>query len=227
MKSTMQRHQQVMPLEGATSPRPGQRSLGMWPWLFTLLLTMAPALAMAAPPPEPKPAAPAADASAAMQDVIRKLIGAVRYSRDANAIAAFAGEAQGAFLCGDAWAKANEAQRKEFIDLFHMMFAKIAFPRIRKDFEKLETILYDKATIRGDKATLPSTIVILHPMKKQEILATYDLLQQAGAWKVVDVTVKGDKSMLTNIRDEQVQKILASGGFDQLLDLMRKRVAKP
>lgn len=220
--------------EGLGSPGAGRpsRSRGLQirsllPWFCALLLTTAPALAVAAPPPEPKPAAPVADASAGMQDVIKKLIGAVRYARDASAVATFAGEAQGAFLCGEFWAKANDAQRKEFVELFHKMFAQIAFPRIRKDFEKLETILYDKATIRGDKATLPSTIVILHPMKKQEILATYDLLMQGGAWKVVDVTVKGDKSMLTNIRDEQVQKILASGGFDKLLDLMRKRVSKP
>lgn len=161
-----------------------------------------------------------------MQGVIKKLIGAVRYSRDASALATFAGEAQGAFLCGESWAKASDAQKKEFVELFHKMFAAIAFPNIRKNFEKLETILYAPPTVRGDKATLGSTIVILHPMKKQEIVATYDMVKADGAWKVVDVTVKGDKSMLTNIRDEQVQKILASGGFDKLLDLMRKRVAK-
>lgn len=210
-------------------------------WLVALSLAL-PAVASAAPaadkgaadkgaadkaaPTKPE-AAPSGDAvGGEMNGVIKKLIGAVRYSRDASAVATFAGDAQGAFLCGESWGKATDAQKKEFVELFHKMFAAIAFPNIRKNFEKLETILYDAPTIRGDKATLGSTIVILHPMKKQEIVATYDMLKQDGTWKVVDVTVKGDKSMLTNIRDEQVQKILASGGFDKLLDLMRKRVAK-
>lgn len=180
-------------------------------------------------PPGAPPAAPAPGAAAPapeMEGVIKKLIGAVRYSRDAAALATFAGEDQGAFLCGEHWGRASEAERKEFVELFHKMFASIAFPRIRKDFEKLETILYDAPAVTGDKAKLGSTIVILHPLKKQEIVATYDLRKVGGAWRVVDVTVKGDKSMLTNIRDEQVSKILTQGGFARLLELMRKRVAK-
>jgi phospholipid transport system substrate-binding protein len=179
----------------------------------------------AAPPAAP--AAPAAGAAAdAQQAVIKRLIGAVRYKRDAKALETFAGEAQGAFLAGAQWERASAAERAEFVELFHKMFAAIAFPRIRASFEKLETILYGAPKVSGDKASLQTTIVILHPVKKQEIVATYDLVKAAGGWKVVDVTVKGDKSMLTNIRDEQVQKLLAKGGWPHLLELMRKRVAK-
>ena len=207
-------------------------------WLLAISLAL-PAAAIAAPaadkaapakpdaaPAKPERAPDGGDVATEMQGVIKKLIGAVRYSRDASALATMAGEAQAEFLCGASWATATDAQKKEFVELFHKMFAAIAFPNIRKNFEKLETILYNPPAVRGDKATLGSTIVILHPMKKQEIVATYDMVKQGGVWKVVDVTVKGDKSMLTNIRDEQVQKILASGGFEKLLDLMRKRVAK-
>ena len=179
----------------------------------------------ARPPAAAETAAPAGD-EGAMQAAIKRLIGSVRYKRDEAALATFAGTAQGAFLCGDAWPKATDAQRAEFVTLFHKMFASIAFPRIRGNFEKLETILYDKPVIRGDKATLGSTIVILHPVKKQEICASYDLVKIGDAWKVVDVTVKGDKSMLTNIRDDQVLKLIAKGGFEHVLELMRKRVNK-
>lgn len=193
---------------------------------LTLALVATPLAASAAG--AEKPAAPAApDANAAeMQSTIKRLIGAVRYKRDSTALSTFAGAEQAEFLAGSYWAKATDAQKTEFVSLFHQMFASIAFPRIRQNFEKLETILYDKPTVRGDKATLGSTIVILHPVKKQEIVATYDLIKKDGKWLVVDVTVKGDKSMLTNIRDEQVQKLLAKGGWDHVLELMRKRVAK-
>ena len=63
-------------------------------------------------------------------------------------------------------------------------------------------------------------------MKKQEIRATYDMRRVDGKWLVVDVTVKGDKSMLTNIRKDQIGPILAEGGMPKLLDLLRKRLAR-
>ncbi|MEC9071621.1 MAG: ABC transporter substrate-binding protein [Myxococcota bacterium] len=156
----------------------------------------------------------------------KKLIGAVRYNKDEMGLKQLDGEAQGAFLAGAEWAKATAAQRQEFVKLFHGMFAGIAFPRIRKNFENLETILYDAPAVDGDKATLGSTIVILHPMKKQEIRCTYDLKKGAAGWQVVDVTIQGDKSMLTNIRNDQVQPLLAKKGWDGILEAMRKRVAK-
>ena len=156
----------------------------------------------------------------------KKLIGAVRYNKDAMGLKQMDGEAQGRFLAADEWAKATEAQQGEFVKLFHGMFAGIAFPRIRKNFENLETILYDPPKVAGDKASVGSTIVILHPMKKQEVRCTYDLKKHADGWKVMDVTIQGDKSMLTNIRNDQVQPLLAKKGWDGLLEAMRKRVAK-
>jgi phospholipid transport system substrate-binding protein len=41
----------------------------------------------------------------------------------------------------------------------------------------------------------------------------------------VDVAVLGD-SMLTGIRDDQVRPIMKQGGWDHLLDLMRKKEAE-
>ena len=117
------------------------------------------------------------------------------------------------------------AQRAEFVSLFHKVFSAIAFPKIRESFEHLETILYEAPKIDGDRAELGSTLVILHPMKKQEIRVRYVLAREKG-WKVVDVTVQGDKSMLTNVRNDQVAPILKEGGLPHLLDLMRKRAAE-
>ena len=174
------------------------------------------------------PAATAAGSSgtAEVEAPCKKLIGAVRYSKDAMGLKQMDGTSQGQFLAAAEWAKATQAQRDEFVTLFHSMFSGIAFPRIRKNFENLETILYDTPTVKGDTASLGSTVVILHPMKKQEIRCTYDLKKGADGWKVVDVTIQGDKSMLTNIRDDQVQPLLAKRGWDGILEAMRKRVAK-
>jgi phospholipid transport system substrate-binding protein len=152
----------------------------------------------------------------------------IRYEKYKDALKQFAGEEQGKFLCGDAWAKGTDAQRKEFVDLFLQLFGKIAFPKIHKNFENLDTILYDEPTVTGDTAEIPSTILINHPMKKQELKVKYKLVKLGGAWKVVDVSVLGD-SMLKGIRDDQVQPILADpkdGGWEGLLKTMRAKNAE-
>jgi phospholipid transport system substrate-binding protein len=156
---------------------------------------------------------------------VRTLINAVRYHKDALALTHLDGEAQARTLLGAEWDKATPAQRTQFVTLFHELFAAMAFPRLREDFVHLETAVYEKAEVKGDAAELGSTLVILHPMKKQEIRVRYRLVR-VKAWKLVDVTVLGDKSMLTNIRDDQVAPILKEGGLPHLLDLMRKRAAE-
>ncbi len=149
----------------------------------------------------------------------------IRYEKYKDALKPFAGEEQGKFLTGDSWAKATDAQKKEFVDLFHQLFGKIAFPKIHKNFENLDTILYDEPTVNGESAEIPSTILINHPMKKQELKVKYKLIKLAGGWKVVDVSVLGD-SMLKGIRDDQVQPLLAEGGWDKLLKAMKDKNAE-
>ena len=170
--------------------------------------------------------ASAADETAAMHKVLKRTIGAIRYKRTNKALAQFDGQAQGRFLAGSYWAKATEAQRQSFVRLFHKMFAGIAFPNIQKNFKNLETVLYSAPVVKGDAAKVGAVIVILHPLKKQEIQATFDLVKRGGGWRVMDVQVKGNPSMLTRIRDDQVQKILAKGGWAKLISLLQKRTAK-
>ena len=153
---------------------------------------------------------------------LKTIINSVRYGKDLAALKMFAGEEQGKVLVADSWGKGTDAQRKEFQDLFFQLFAKIAFPKIRKNFENLDTVLYDEPAVTGDTAAMASTILINHPLKKQELKVKYHLVKQASGWKVVDVAVLGD-SMLTGIRDDQIQPILKEGGWNALLDAMRKK----
>jgi phospholipid transport system substrate-binding protein len=164
-----------------------------------------------------------ATAFAAHEEVVKPLktvVGSVRYGKDLAALKLFANEEQGQALLGDDWAKGTDAQRKEFIDLFHTLFAKKAFPKIRANFEHLETVLYEEPEVDGNKAHVASTIVILHPMKKQEIKVKYELVNHGG-WHVVDVAVLGD-SMLKGIREDQIIPLMKDGGWNNLLTEMRK-----
>ena len=156
---------------------------------------------------------------------LKVVVNSVRYKKDLAALKLFAGDEQGKFLLGDDWAKGTDAQRKEFIELFHQLFGKMAFPKIRTNFENLDTVIYDEPTVNGDKAEIASTILINHPLKKQELKVKYQVVKQAGGYRVIDVSVLGD-SMLKGIRDDQIIPIMKDGGWDNLLKLMREKNAE-
>ncbi len=156
---------------------------------------------------------------------LKTIVNSVRYGKDNAALKLFAGEEQARLLLADAWATGSEAQRKEFQELFFTLFGKIAFPRIRKNFENLDTVLYEEPSVNAEGANIASTILINHPLKKQELKVKYELVKRGGAWKVVDVAVLGD-SMLVGIRDDQVQPLLKEGGWDALLKAMRDKAAE-
>lgn len=187
--------------------------------------------AQAAPPPPPAPpaAAPAAPPAAADPNLghpavkaITTLIGAVRYGKFVMGLKTLDGTAQGAFLLSDNWTKGTEAQRSEFVTLFHTVFAKVAFVKMQKNFENIQTVVYDAPVVTGAKATVKSTLVVLHALKKQEYKLKYHLAQAGAEWKVVDVDVLGE-SMLTGVRNEQINPIMKEGGWAHLLDLLRQK----
>ncbi len=167
----------------------------------------------------------AASAKDEVSKPIKTVVNSVRFGKDLAALKMFAGEEQGKYMLGDEWAKGTDAQRKEFIEQFHQLFGKIAFPKIRKNFENLDSVLYDEPTVNGERAEIPSTILINHPLKKQELKLKYALAKQGPAWKVIDVSVLGD-SMLQGIRDDQVQPIFKEGGWEKLLSLMKAKNAE-
>ena len=180
---------------------------------LSLLATLALALPALAAPNE------------AVTKPVKTVIQSVRYNKDDLAIKQLANEEQGRFLLGEDWDKGTPAQREEFTKLFNSLFAKIAFPKVRENFKNLASITYEDPAVEGTKAKVKSTIVIEHPVKKQEMKLQYSLAQDKGAWKVVDVAVLGD-SMLTGIRDDQVRPIMKQGGWNHLLELMRKKEAE-
>lgn len=157
---------------------------------------------------------------------IKRLVSAVRYSKDTMALKYLDGEAQGAFLLEAAWDKGTPEQRKEFVRLFHALFAGIAFPAIRENFEHLQSTLYAPAKVDGKSARVVSTLVIMHPLKKQELEVQYDLTKSKSGWHVFDVTVLGTgaNSMLTDIRNDQIRPLMKDGGWDNLLKLMTQRL---
>jgi phospholipid transport system substrate-binding protein len=152
----------------------------------------------------------------------------VRYGKDDLALKSLAGNEQGRRLLGEAWEKASAKERAHFVSDFQALFAALAFPKIRKAFEHLETIVYDTPKVDGGHATIQSTLVVLHPLKKREIRVRYELVRVGTAWKVADVQVLGTgrPSMLQGIRDEQIVPLLKEGGLAKVLQVMDARLAQ-
>ena len=209
------------------------------------LVALVPALALAQAPesaPAPAPVSEAAPASAApegdeavinpVEKPIRTLINAVRFGKFDLALKSLSGDPMGAALLGEDWTTATPEQRSEFVALFQKLFAKVAFPKMKERFENIQTIVYDApeflATQFGgeiqDQARIKSTIVILHALKKQELKVHYTLVKVGEDWKILDAKVLGD-SMVEGIRQDQIVPIMKEGGWTNLLDLMRKKVA--
>ena len=157
---------------------------------------------------------------------MKTVVQSVRYDKDALALKQFALDAQGEYLLEAQWAKATPAQREEFKKNFQVLFDLMAFPKIREHFKDLATINYGAPEVKGDAASIKSLILINHPLKKQELkLKYYAVIRRTEPWKVKDVTVLGD-SMLLGIRDDQIRPIMANGGWDNLLKLMRNKTAE-
>ena len=191
-----------------------------------LLRILATLLALAVLTPAGSGPAAAAPPAAKVKKPIQTFVNAVRYDKTQLALKYVDGEAQGALLLGDEWAKGTPAQRGEFIKLFHVVFSQIAFPKLKDNLQKIETILYGAPQEDGGFTLITSTLVVLHPMKKQEVKVLYRLSQTAGQYRLVDVTFEGDESLLTHVREEQIRPLLADGGWDGLLGQLRTRVAE-
>jgi phospholipid transport system substrate-binding protein len=193
-----------------------------------------PGLALAQGAPESAPAAPASAPQSApagdeapahpVEKPIRTLINAVRFGKFDLALKFMSAEPLGAALLGDDWAKGTPEQQAEFVKLFHQVFAKVAFPKMKERFEHIQAILYDPPEVTGDQAKIKSVIVILHAMKKQELKVTYTLVKAGEDWKILDAKVLGD-SMVDGIRQDQIIPIMQEGGWANLLDLLRKKAA--
>lgn len=168
-------------------------------------------------------ALPAAAGDADVEKPIKSFIGAVRYGKDDIAKKLIDGDAQGRALLAASWDSGTPAQKKEFADLFVDVFSGTAFPKLRDNFQKIETIVYAKPVVDKDHAEIDSTLVILHPMKKQEIKVRYSLSKGKGGYRLVDVTFAGDKSVLTNIRDDQIAPLFNEGGWQKVLDMLREK----
>ncbi len=119
------------------------------------------------------------------------------------------------------WSKFSPAQQGEFIDLFKKHLS-ITYGRNVDNYKNERVqILGERKEGYGDVTVLTK---ILRGGGDADVLVDYRLRQRDGRWKIIDVIVEG-VSLVSNFRS-QFQEIVANGGPDHLIALLKEKNAK-
>lgn len=122
---------------------------------------------------------------------------------------------------GAQWNNLNEAQRREFIDLFRQLLARTYTTTI--EGYSGERFQYLSELNEGDYAEVRTKLI----SRKGEIPINYRLLSKAGEWQVYDIVVDGI-SMVSNYR-AQFTKIIRGSSYEDLVKQLQTKseVFKP
>ena len=118
------------------------------------------------------------------------------------------------------WSRFTPAQQQEFMQEFQEHLATI-YGRRLDDYrnEKVE-VVGDRREPNGDSTVQTK---ILRGGGSNDIQVDYRLRESNGQWKVIDFIVE-EISMVANFRS-QFQDIVASGGPEKLLQLLKEKTA--
>jgi phospholipid transport system substrate-binding protein len=118
------------------------------------------------------------------------------------------------------WNQLNAAQQKEFVEEFKKHLSLTYGKNVETYNGERAVITGERAEARGD-TTVKTKVVRPHA---DEILVDYRLRQENGRWHVIDVVIEG-VSLVANFRS-QFQEIIANGGAEHLLQLLREKNTK-
>lgn len=119
------------------------------------------------------------------------------------------------------WGKFSDPQRAEFMTLFKNHLS-MTYGRNVESYKNEKVNITGSRNETGGDATVKTKIV--RGGGSNDILVDYRLRQRDGEWKIIDVIIEG-VSLVSNFRS-QFQDVVASGGPEQLLSLLRDKNAK-
>lgn len=118
------------------------------------------------------------------------------------------------------WKRFDEQQRGEFLREFKRHLSVTYGKNIDDYRNEMVAITGERKETRGDWTVLSK---IVRGAGSAEFQVNYRLRQKDDRWRIIDVIVEG-VSMVANFRS-QFQDIVASGGPDRLLRLLREKNA--
>jgi len=118
------------------------------------------------------------------------------------------------------WTKFSDPQRDEFMTLFKNHLS-MTYGRNVESYKNEKVQITGSRPENGGDTTVKTKIV---RGGGDDILVDYRLRQRDGTWKIIDVVIEG-VSLVSNFRS-QFQDVVASGGPEHLLALLREKNAK-
>ena len=115
------------------------------------------------------------------------------------------------------WNSINTTQQQEFVQLFRQVLEKAYIDKILSYSD--EKIVFDRETMASASQAEVQTRIVT-PSK--EIPISYRVIMKGSDWKVYDVVIE-NVSLVLNYRS-QFNEILVKNTFDQLLEILRKKV---
>jgi phospholipid transport system substrate-binding protein len=165
------------------------------------------------------------DTDAAVQKTLKTLVNSIRYGKDDLAAKQLAFGAMAKGLLTDDWGKFSAAEQAELASGLETVIRAMSFKKGKDMFQYLDALLFDAAKVSGDKARVRSTIVVHRELKKAEIIIEWVLVNEGGAWKVLDTVMLGESTM-ASLRDDQVKPLFKQGGVAAVMKAMRDKVAE-
>ena len=122
------------------------------------------------------------------------------------------------------WKSLDDAQKRQFVEGFKKYLSATWGKYVESYNQETVQIVGDRNEERGDWTVQTKN---LRPHGGADILFDYRLRQRNGEWKVIDLIIER-VSLVSNYRS-QFQEVMANGGIDQLLKLLREKsgVADP
>jgi phospholipid transport system substrate-binding protein len=118
------------------------------------------------------------------------------------------------------WNTLTDQQKKDFTEEFKEHLAVTYGKNVESYNNEKVQITGDRDEGRGDWTVQTK---ILRPAGGGDILVDYRLRQKDGTWKIIDVVIE-HVSLVSNFRS-QFQDIMANGGIERLLKLLREKNA--
>ena len=119
------------------------------------------------------------------------------------------------------WSQLNEAQRREFAQEFKRHLSVTYGRNVESYRNERVAIVADREEARDDW-TVKTKVV--RSGGGADIQVDYRLRAKDGTWRIIDIIIEG-VSLVSNYRS-QFQEVMAQGGPEQILQLLREKNAK-
>lgn len=121
---------------------------------------------------------------------------------------------------GQNWNKFSPDQQKEFTKLYKSLLEEAYADKITSYTD--EKVIFKREITLSEKTVEVETTIVT---KTSEVPINYRVIEKEGQWKVYDVVIEG-VSLVSNYRT-QFREILANKTPEDLLETLRKKVARP